>query len=289
MSDCLMRLRYAADELAAAQRRVAEYLSDNAERIIGMPIEQVAAACQTSKATVVRLCKQLGYPGYKGLCNALSADLALGGPERISYSEIGREQDMRTVMQNVTAYAISAVTETTRVQEEEVFRQAVQTLIGAPRVDFFGIGSSGLVAMDAQHKMLRAGKYSQTSADSHTQVVMAASLRPGDAAVLFSYTGETQETLDALKAARRAGAATLSVTRYGGNRLSRAADIALFVAAPEKQVRIAAMSSRIAMMHLVDLLFSAYTAMAYDTAKPYLDKTLLAVLDRRGTRERSLK
>jgi DNA-binding MurR/RpiR family transcriptional regulator len=107
--------------------------------------------------------------------------------------------------------------------------------------------------------------------------------------VLFSYSGETQEMLDTLKAARHAGATVVSVTRYGPNRLSRAADYALFVASPETQFRIAAMSSRIAMMHLVDLLFSAYTAQAYDVAKPHLDNALLAVREMRGIRKGATK
>ncbi len=281
MSDCIIKLQYCLDELAPSQRRVAEYLIDNAAGIIGMPIEQVSAACETSNTTVVRLCKQLGYKGYKGLCNALSADLALGGIERFSYEELHQRDDLRAILQNATAYAQAAIADTMRVLHEEDFARVVQAMIGARRVDFYGIGSSGLVAQDAQLKWLRSGKYAQTSADTHTQIVLAASLEPTDVAVLFSYSGETTDTLDTLLAVRETGAMAVSVTRYGNNRLARAADCPLYVASPEKQVRIGAMSSRMAMMHMVDLLFSAYTAQSFDITKPLLDKTLLAVHEKR--------
>ena len=84
MGDCIVRLGQLIDQLPPAEARVARYLLDHCQEVIGQPIEKVSEACQTSKTTVVRLCKQLGFKGYKALSIALSMELASGGENRIS-------------------------------------------------------------------------------------------------------------------------------------------------------------------------------------------------------------
>ena len=63
MGDCIVRLNQLIDQLSPAEARVARYLLDHCQEAIGQPIEKVSEACQTSKTTVVRLCKQLGFKG----------------------------------------------------------------------------------------------------------------------------------------------------------------------------------------------------------------------------------
>ena len=91
MGDCIVRLNQLIDQLSPAEARVARYLLDHCQEAIGQPIEKVSEACQTSKTTVVRLCKQLGFKGYKALSIALSMELASGGENRISYQDINRK------------------------------------------------------------------------------------------------------------------------------------------------------------------------------------------------------
>ena len=277
MGDCIVRLNQLIDQLSPAEARVARYLLDHCQEAIGQPIETVSEACQTSKTTVVRLCKQLGFKGYK----ALSMELASGGENRISYQDINPGDNIHTIIERVSQHTQAAIADTVRVLGEEDVLRAVDALDKAKRVDFYGAGTSALVALDAQQKFQRLCRDTQTSTDPHVQVVIASRLERGDAAVFFSYSGETEDMLDTLAVAKRGGAVTISVTRYGVNRLSRGADIPLYVASSEMLVRSAAMTSRIAMMHVVDILYSAVAAQGYDRYKPFLDKTHLAGREKR--------
>lgn len=281
MGDCIVRLNQLIDQLSPAEARVARYLLDHCQEAIGQPIETVSEACQTSKTTVVRLCKQLGFKGYKALSIALSMELASGGENRISYQDINPGDNIHTIIERVSQHTQAAIADTVRVLREEDVLRAVDALDKAKRVDFYGAGTSALVALDAQQKFQRLCRDTQTSTDPHVQVVIASRLERGDAAVFFSYSGETEDMLDTLAVAKRGGAVTISVTRYGVNRLSRGADIPLYVASSEMLVRSAAMTSRIAMMHVVDILYSAVAAQGYDLYKPFLDKTHLAGREKR--------
>lgn len=287
MDDCIVKIRQLMDQLSDAEKRVAQHLIQTPSEIIGMPIGQLAGECDTSSTTVVRLCKKLQYKGYKELSAALSTDLVNGGHARIHFEDVSPDDDLETIIANTTDHNQRAISDTVRLLDPEVYARAIDVIVAAPRIDFYGVGASGLVALDAQQKFLRIGKATQASIDSHVQVVTAATLQKGDAAVLFSYSGETTDTLDTLHEIQKTGATTLSVTRYGNSRLSRLTDIQLYIATTEMLVRSAAMSSRMAMMHVVDLLFTGAATKAYAQYKPMLDMTHLAGKEKRAAqRER---
>lgn len=235
---------------------------------------------------MIRLCKALAFKGYKELCMALSADLATGNGGKLRYEDIRPGDDLQTIIHHVTAHTRGTIADTASVLDAGNLSQAVDTLVQAERADFYGVGSSGLIALDAQQKWLRLGKNAHAAFDSHVQAVLAATLTPRDAAVFFSYSGETQDTLDTLILAQKTGAAIIAVTRYGANTLSRGADIPLYVASSETLVRAGATASRIAMLHIVDILYTAVAAKAYPEYKPSLDKTHYAGRNKR-TRLRS--
>ncbi|MCE1196224.1 SIS domain-containing protein [bacterium] len=148
-------------------------------------------------------------------------------------------------------------------------------LCAAPRIDFYGAGTSGLVALDASNKFVRINKFTVAHADPHEQMLSATSLRPGDVAVLFSYSGETRDTIETCEIVKATGATVITVTRYGRNLLNEMADIKLSISSAESMIRSGAMGSRIGQLTMVDILYTAVCSRLYDQVKPYLDKTRL--------------
>lgn len=84
---------------------------------------------------------------------------------------------------------------------------------------------------------------------------MAALLKPGDVVLAISYSGETQETYLAAKAARERGARIITITQAGGNRLSRLADYPLYMVGEQRENRVGAMTSRVSGLLVLDLLY----------------------------------
>lgn len=276
MDDFMARLVQMQDQCPPAQQRAAEYLLQHKQEMAGLSINEAAEITGVSSATLVRLGKLLGYRGYKDFSLAYSISAATSHEESIAYADIQPGDNLHTIIANVTQHNQAAIADTISILNEDDIEKAAFMLHKATRVDFYGVGMSALVAQDAQMKFQRLGKVTLGSFDPHVQVVTAASLRPGDVAMLFSYSGETGDVLDTMEVIRSAGASIVSVTRIGKNRLSRYADIALYVAASEMLVRSAAMSSRICMMHLIDVIFSAVAARGFEQYKPILDRTHLA-------------
>ena len=276
MTDCILKLQELMDTFSPAEQRVAAYFLHHRAQLVGTPIDEVAKACHTSKTTVVRLCKLNGYRGFKDFCMALSANLAVQKESPLTYTDVQAGSDLSHIMEDTTRRNIEGLKSTMQVLSYTELGEAVQAIHKAKRVDFYGMGISALVALDAQHKFLRIGKVSFTTQDPHVQVVCAASLQKDDVAVFFSYSGQTSDTLATLQVARQGGATTISVTKYAPNPLSERCDIQLHVACSEVAVRTGATSSRIAMLHIVDLLFSAVISQEYEEARTILDRSLWA-------------
>ncbi len=272
----MVTLHELMDSFSTAEKRVANYFIEERENLLNQTINDVADACSTSKTTVVRLCKLIGFNGYKDFLMALSVDIAKNSNSARAYEDIIQSEDLLTAIDQVSQRNIAAIENTMRMVSGENLEKTVELLNKAKRIDFYGQGSSGIVAMDAQSKFTRIGKYSSTSIDPHVQVVLASTLKKGDVAVLFSYSGETKDTLQTCDVCNETGATTIVVTKYAPNSLEKKGDIKLSIASSEPNIRTGAMASRIGMLNVVDVLFSVVAALEYQEGKAYLDRSYKA-------------
>lgn len=275
-------LREMMDSLSPVERRIAEYFLRHVGELVTTPILAVAESCQTSKSAVVRLCKRMGYKGYKDFLTTLSAELAvLSHTSQTEYTDIYPDSSVESICGIVTQHSAQALENTLRLMDMKGMEQAVETLAKAPRIDLYGSGNSGIIAQDAELKFRRIGYNAYCAVDGHRQAIFAASLRPGDVAVLFSYYGETRDILEALDIAKGAGAATIAVTRFGKNTLQSRADIVLPVASTEQLSRSGAMTSRLVMLNVIDMLFTCISSREHETLRPHLEETSRAIKAKR--------
>jgi RpiR family transcriptional regulator, carbohydrate utilization regulator len=135
--------------------------------------------------------------------------------------------------------------------------QAVQALAATNqtghRIEFFGVGNSGIVAQDAQHKFFRLGVHAIAYSDGHMQVMSASMLKPGDCVVIISNSGRTRDLMDACDIARKNGATTIVITA-SGSPLASAGHIHLAADHPEGYDRYSPMVSRLLHLMIIDIL-----------------------------------
>ena len=270
-----IRIRDAKPTMTRVEKTVAEYVEPRLATVKSMSIKQLAHNSRTSEASVLRFCKTLGYRGYRDFILSLSA--ALGSDESVAeerrYTDIRPGDDLATIIENVSFNNRRSIEETLSVLDKEQMARAVMLLCAAPRIDWYGLGASGIVCADAQQKFMRINKRCQAFVDGHSMQTAAALLKSWDVAVLVSNSGTTAEILDALELVRAAGAKSIALTRYSKSPLALGADVVLRISTPEVTFRSGAMGSRIAMLNLVDILFSGVASAQYDEIKEYLERT----------------
>ncbi len=270
----LLRVEQMLEYLSPAERRIAEYILKNSGSIVGQPVAALAEHSGSNKATVIRFCKAVGCNGYRDFTFQLAAELAISRSEYDSkYTDINIGDSADTILKNVCLNSVKAIEESYSLLKSREIEKAVELLIRAPRIDFYGIGASWIVAQDAQYKFMRINKNCTAYADPHLQMTSASNLSEKDAAVAISWSGETRDVIDAARQAKENGATVIAITKCGKNHLSEFADVVFSLVSPETSIRCSAMSSRIAQMTMIDILFSCMVSMDYQRVRPCLERT----------------
>ena len=165
---CLLRIRETLHSLSPKEQQMARFLIEKPAVAVNMQIEEIAAACGVSVSTVVRLCKSLNYTGYKELCRNLYSDLSTVQEEN-HFEDIHPGDEPGVVMRNICRSSIKAIENTLAITDPGELERAVNELCRAQRIDFYGMGTSGLAAMDAGNKFSRIKKTTIAHADPHSQ------------------------------------------------------------------------------------------------------------------------
>ncbi len=282
----VVAIRSILPSLAPAERRVAEQVLANPADTGLLSIGELAALADTSEATVVRFSKKCGFGGYPGLKMALVSEAgrssAGGGALRVEGLDIAPDDSLAEVVAKVGALDAQAVSDTVAQLDLEVLSRVVDHVVGARRVEIYGIGASGLVATDLQQKLRRIGFPAAVAVDGHEALTSAAVLGPGDVALAMSHSGETLDIVDPIELARSHGATTVAVTNHSRSTLARSADLVLTTAVREATFRAGAMASRSAQLIVVDSIYLGVAQREYAQALLLLEKTAAAVADRRG-------
>ena len=274
MKNALLRLREAGPSLSAAEQQLARYITQNPEEVTRLTVRGLAQRSFTSPSSVVRLCRSVGFEGYKELRRALVEELAaLGDTGRHAEQELTPEDDTGEILRKVTQKNIQSLSDSLRLLSPETVEQCAQLLNRCRCVLLFGLGSSLCVAHDTYLKFLRLDKFCIINDDWHAQLLSARNATSEDAAIVFSYSGQTLEVIACMEALKKNGVPTIAITRYSPSRVAQLADYKLYIAANESLFRNGAMSSRIAQLNAIDILYTAYASLNYEKTLRTLTRT----------------
>jgi DNA-binding MurR/RpiR family transcriptional regulator len=279
--DVLQEMKH---KLHPQEQKVANYVVEHYEQTMQLGITELAERAETSTATVSRFCKTFHFSGFADFKMKLSAELALQ-PKAQTYQDIIAGNSLQGIVSAIEANHLRSITDTTRILDIKKLQQALEALRGARQIDIYGVATSGVVAQDFYQKLVRIGKRAASFSDPHMQVTSASNLTEQDVVVAISYSGETLETIDALRSAKENGATAISLTKYGKNTLAGLADIQLFTSSLEAGMRRGDMASRIAQLHVIDILFTGLVSEQFDELVPRLEKSYRMVKKYRQGRE----
>ncbi len=153
--------------------------------------------------------------------------------------------------------------------DPRVIDRAVDLLIQARQIHFFGLGASASVALDAQHKFFRFNLAVSAQADVLMQRMIASVAHTGDLFVVISYTGRTRELVEVAHLARENGASVLGLTA-AGSPLARASTLCLDIPLPEDTDIYMPMTSRIVQLTVLDVLATGVTLRRGVDFQPHL-------------------
>ena len=251
----LDRIKASLPSLAPAEQRVAKLVLGDPRAFANLPVSELADRAHVSKPTVVRFCRSMGYDGLSDFKLKLAGSVSEGVP--FIHRSVDADDKTSDVLVKVIDNAVAAFLKYRNDASTFAIEKAVEALAATyktgRRIEFYGVGNSGVVALDAQHKFFRLGVNTISWSDGHMQVMSATLLGPGDCVVVISNSGRTRDLMDACDIARRNGATTIVITATGSP-LSTAGHIHLAADHPEGYDRYSPMVSRLLHLMIIDVL-----------------------------------
>ena len=270
----LIKLRENKD-FTANEEDIAKYIIKNFRNIRELDTNIIAAKTYTSNASVTRMCKKIGFNGFQDFKMKMIEEVVSLENQEINFdnSDIDKKDSTTIIIEKLNKLSISSLQETKLLQEVSMIDSVVDLITEKEVIDFYGIGASHIVCLDAQYKFMRAGKIVNTFEGSDLQHVQAVNSNLKHLAILISYSGLTKEILDIAEILQEKEIETVSITGYGNNKLVKKCKYNLFVTSREALIRSAAIYSRISMLNLIDVLYFVYYNKNYDYVSEKIIKT----------------
>ena len=247
-------LRSVYGDLTRSEQRIADYIMDNAEKIMEQTIPELAKNTGSSEITVSRFCKKLGFSGLQGLKIALAAELSAASGK--SFQEINLSDSVETVTAKVFQNIVDGLQDTLKILDYREVEEAVDALSQARRVAVYGFGNSANVCRDIETRFMRFGISVQAYSDISQQVTSASLLTKDDVVIAVSHTGATLKLLESVRIAKAAGARIIVITSYAQSSLARLGDIVLTGMGREVHYSSESAASRLIHIAIADVLYT---------------------------------
>jgi len=215
------------DRAPAARRTVLSLILEDPQRVLDETFETLAQRANSSVPTIMRTCRDLGYPGLREFKMALAQELAVGGSPLNRRVRI--DDNTQQVISKVTRGATAVINGVQTQLDAQAVQAAADAMTEGSRIDCYGVGvTSNFMASDLQARLYRLGLTSNAYLDPHLQLISAATIGPRGVVMAITYVGGMPSLLEAVDVARSQGATIIALTQPG-SQLAGMADIVLSV------------------------------------------------------------
>lgn len=243
-TDLRERIRAARPSLSPAERQVADWVLRQPGTVLSLPVAAIAREAGVSQPTVIRFCRSMGCHGLSDF----KLRLAQGNAARDAVPARDASPSGTRVLQD----AIDSLNTLQDRFDPRTLDAAVALVDSAHRIDLYGFGSSGVVALDAQTKFFRYGFPANAYSDPYLVSMSLNVLQAGDVVIAISKSGALPELQTAVERVRELGVRVIAVTTPGSP-LAALADVVL-PAGVDDAVADRSMVARLLHLALLDAL-----------------------------------
>ena len=242
--------------LNKSETKVAQAILLDPEAATRSSIASLAKKAGVSEPSVNRFCKRFKTAGFPDFKIQLAKSLVSG------VRFVNRNVDEGDQVDSYTPKIFdSTINDLARVRDNishKIVNDVVDQLIAANRIYFFGLGTSGAVARDAENKFFRFNLPVSFHDDVLMMRMLASTGSPGDVFFVISHTGRTKEIVDIVQIAMKNDAMVVALTSPRSP-LAMLSSISLEVDVPENTDEYMAMTSRIVHLVILDVLATGFT------------------------------
>lgn len=249
-----------------------KYIKENIEYVSYMPISQIAKESNIGEATITRFSKKMGFSSLQDFKVTLAQEISISNKSKtIINSNIENDEPAIDTAKKLLSSNITTLEKTVDLINNQDIHNCANMIINARRIYFVGIGYSGIIAQDSNYKFMRIGLNCMSFDSSHTMIMMASIMEAEDLLIAISHTGETDAIIKTVELAKQNNVNIISITQNQESKLKDRSDINLAYVSEESILETGSISSKLAQIFLLDLM---YTQVVKEKSSEAIDRKI---------------
>jgi len=252
----LLKIRSERDQMSAIERRIADFILENAHLLRDYSSQQLANALKISQSSVVKFSQKLGFKGYPDLKVSVSEAVAREtGNGETRAAKPARDDPQAALAATLWDGKARAEEETRIINPPANIAAIARAIDGAGRVYFIGLGEDGIPARSFAMKVAMLGIATVHHFDPVLMSSTISTAAEDDVLFVFSEHGKQSALCQLERQFRERRGKVVSVTRHSANPVRAHADMALLVSAHDDRAHIQPLLYQSVLQHLLDLVF----------------------------------
>lgn len=233
--------------LTISELDILRFIDNNEKEILDMSIQDLSKAVFFSTASIMRLCKKIGFSGFSELKYYLK--------EEIKNSEINKKEE---TFESILDDNVESIIETAKLLDKEKVKNVVNIMLNNTNIHFFGKGLTYTVVDYASKQLLTFNRANYNYHDTHIAYLACESMNDNDMLIVCSLSGNTHQIVRAAQIAKSRGAKVVTITRNTENELSKIGDINFSICTDNAPKSISDISSRVPMLFVLNIIITTY-------------------------------
>jgi DNA-binding MurR/RpiR family transcriptional regulator len=252
----LLKIRSERDQMSAIERRIADFILENAQLLRDYSSQQLANALRISQSSVVKFSQKLGFKGYPDLKYSISEALARADNGEDDIVATLHDEDANSTQAiGLWRRKSEAEEETRLINPPDAIRAIATAISGAGKVFVIGLGEDDIPARSFTLKLSLLGILTVRNFDTAHMAASVSTADANDVLLVFSEHGRQPALCQICRYFREQRGKVVTVTRHTSNPLRAHADLSLLVSAHDERPYIEPLLYRSALQHLMDGVF----------------------------------
>lgn len=260
-----------------SENSVADFIIENPFDIVNMSIQELGETTFTSTATVLRLCKKLGFDGFKDFKVAYLKDyykFARVTSFVDTNTPFDERDNERNIIAKIGSLTCNSVSGTQALLDPHTIRKAVKMILKAENLFGVAVADSYIRLMDFQNKMLKINYFVKTTPLQPEQSYLCANASEKDLGLLISYSGRTAEVVHDAMILHKEKIPFIAITSDIRSPLAQLATINIIVPHDENIEKANyTLSSQLELEYALNVLFACVYQSKYSESKKHLYET----------------
>ena len=275
-------------DMSDTEKNIADFLLNQGIKINKYSTRNLAESTYTSPATIIRLCKKLGFKGFNDFKEQFLKEIDYlnqqSGKVDVNFP-FSKDDTIMKVANNITNLYEETIKDTLSLIQHDSLQKAITLFKYCRCIFIFSAGTALNQAESFKEKMLKIGKQVSISNNLNYQLYEVGCLTTRDVAIIISYSGETNKVLQVAMECQKQSIPVIAITSFGENSLTKYATCKLVTSTKESMFQnLGDFSTHVSVNLILDILYSSYFLLNYeDNYQKKLERTQLLENLRKST------